>query len=107
VSSDDGGYVHDPEAFRERDGDDPDEGPGTSSVATPAESSSASTDEDLGAAGWVLVAVLVVCLLVIPAVVLIRPPALPWEVSLLVLPMLPGVVLGAVAVWTAVRDRQA
>ncbi|WP_313693960.1 hypothetical protein [Halorarum halobium] len=60
--------------------------------------------------GWTLVAVVVLAFLVIPGVIYLRP-ATPGEfgfgflVSMLVLPMVPAALLGATAVWSAVRDR--
>lgn len=53
--------------------------------------------------GYVLLAVMVLALVVAPVLVSLRPPALPWEVTLIVLPLLPALVLGAVAVWATTR----
>lgn len=101
MSSDDEGYVHRPEELR----DDPnraddDAGP------RPAATSPAGTEPDgFGARGWVLVGVLVVCTLVVPGIIYVRPGVLsvigiPYIASLLVLPLVPAVMLGAAAVWT-------
>ncbi|RLM57652.1 hypothetical protein DVK02_05730 [Halobellus sp. Atlit-31R] len=54
--------------------------------------------------GWVLVGVLVVCTLVVPGVIYIRPGILsavgiPYIVSLLILPLVPAAALGLTAVW--------
>ena len=81
MSSDDGGYVHDPEG---------------SAVEETAE-----TEFDWR--GWTLVGVVVLCFLVIPALILWRPPALPFRVAFLLLPLIPAFLLGATAVWAAVR----
>ncbi|QLG64014.1 hypothetical protein HUG12_07050 [Halorarum salinum] len=68
------------------------------------------TGEGLGRAGWVLVGVVVLAFLVIPGVIYLRP-ATPGELgfgflaAMLVLPMLPAALLGATAVWSAVRGR--
>ncbi|MFB6091795.1 MAG: hypothetical protein ABEK02_02165 [Haloquadratum sp.] len=66
----------------------------------------------VGSRGWVLVAVLVVCLLAVPGVIYLRPGILaavgiPYLASLLVLPLLPAAALGLTAVWAmaaATRD---
>ena len=55
--------------------------------------------------GWVLVAGVVTCFLVIPGVIYLRPaiPAaagLPFFATFLILPLVPAVVLGLVAVWS-------
>jgi len=68
---------------------------------------------EFGWRGWVLVAVVVVSFLVVPATVLYLPQA-EWAVvslglslrqAYLVLPLVPAVLLGATAVWAAVRSR--
>ena len=67
--------------------------------------SGAAEDDDLGRAGWVLVAVVVVAFLVIPGAIYLRP-TIPGEIGLrflaamLVLPFLPALLLGATAVWS-------
>lgn len=120
ASGDSGGYVHDPEAFRERtdvgteddsDGDvtgtdDANEGsrdrvprndpsPNRADLTVPER-------ETFGLRGWVLVGVLVLSFLVVPAVIVFVPPAaLPFEVAFLILPLLPALLLGAIAVWSA------
>ncbi|MFT4882333.1 MAG: hypothetical protein ACI9HI_002356, partial [Salinirussus sp.] len=63
--------------------------------------------------GWLLVAVILACFLVVPAVILFLPQAEGFIASLgltlrdayLVLPLVPALLLGAVAVWAAVRSR--
>ncbi|WP_435359200.1 hypothetical protein [Haloarchaeobius sp. DFWS5] len=79
----DGGYVHRPD-------DASDVHPAT-------------VDREFGRRGWVVVAVLVLSLLVVPTIVLLRPPFLPYWVALLAFPMLPALLLGAVAVWATTR----
>ena len=98
MSSDDDGYVHRPGngdvSTRTADGDAPAAG-----------ASGASADpEGFGSRGWVLVGVLVVCMLVVPGIIYLRPGLLsavgiPYIASLLVLPLAPAVVLGLTAVW--------
>jgi hypothetical protein len=64
--------------------------------------------------GWLLVAVVFVCFLAVPGVILYLPQAKPLIESLgltlrdayLALPMVPALVLGAVAVWSAVASRR-
>ncbi|WP_435333762.1 hypothetical protein [Haloarchaeobius sp. TZWWS8] len=63
----------------------------------------ASVERDFGWRGWVVVGVLIFCLLVVPIIVLVQPPFLPYWVALLAFPMLPALVLGAVAVWATTR----
>ncbi|XVH32083.1 hypothetical protein ACNS7O_02560 [Haloferacaceae archaeon DSL9] len=79
----DGGYVHRP------DGHDPSEPEPTG----------------FGRQGWLLVGAVVVCFLVIPGIIYLFPYVvtglgLSFFASYLVLPLIPAVLLGAVAVWT-------
>ncbi len=53
---------------------------------------------------WFIVAFITLSFIVIPLVILWRPPALPWRVSFILLPLIPGVVLAAIAVWYALSD---
>ncbi|WP_049985692.1 hypothetical protein [Halobellus rufus] len=102
MSSDDAGYVH-------RPGDlDSETGAAATGDAPESEASSGSasdaTTDGFGARGWVLVGVLVLCTLVIPGIIYVRPGVLsalgiPYIVSLLVLPLLPAAALGLTAVW--------
>jgi hypothetical protein len=103
VSSDDtDGYVHRPGQARENDSDDAgaDADP---TVTTP------EPDPGLGRLGWALVAVVAVAFLGIPGVIYVFPAApgqagLPFLVAMLALPFAPALLLGLVAVWTAVAD---
>lgn len=63
----------------------------------------AGTDRTFDWRGVVLLGVMVLALVVAPVVVYLRPPALSWEVTLVVLPLLPALLLGAVAVWATTR----
>lgn len=73
----------------------------------------ASAERTFGWQGWVLVGTLVVAFLVVPVALLTLPHArgavarlgLTWRDAYLVLPLAPAVLLGVVAVWSAVRSR--
>lgn len=93
----DDGYIHEPGGL---DSDD---------AAADIDSDSATVESDaddgFGQQGWLLVAGVVGCFLVIPGVIYLRPavPAaagLPFFATFLVLPLIPAVILGAVAVWS-------
>lgn len=61
-------------------------------------------DREFDWQGWTLVGVIVFAFLVAPAVILFHPPeALPFFVAYLVLPLLPAVLLGVVAVAVTAR----
>ena len=62
-------------------------------------------DEGFDQHGWVLVAGVVACFLVVPGLIYLRPavPAaagLPFFATFLILPLVPAVLLGVVAVWS-------
>ncbi len=83
------GYVHRPDDWEDSETDD-------------------STD-DLGVAGWLLVGIVATAFLVIPGIIYLFPAApgeagLPFLVAMLALPFAPALLLGAVAVWSAVAD---
>ena len=69
--------------------------------------------DEFGWRGWVLVGVIAVAFLVVPALILFLPQARDVVASLgltlrdayLVLPLVPAFLLGATAVWAAVRSR--
>lgn len=52
---------------------------------------------------WLLVVAIAIGFVVIPVVILLRPPALPFRVSFIVLPLIPGVLLALIGVWYALR----
>ncbi|UPW01164.1 hypothetical protein M0R88_03445 [Halorussus gelatinilyticus] len=54
--------------------------------------------------GWVLVGVMTLCFLVIPATIWVLPPVRPFRFAYLVLPLIPALLLGATAVWSAQRS---
>jgi hypothetical protein len=115
AGDDSGSYVHDPEAFREGKVIDGEEGDATDpSTDSPSQSVPRNDPrpgaaglkvperESFGLRGWVLVGVLLLAFLVVPAIILFVPPAaLPFEVAFLILPLVPALLLGAVAVWSA------
>jgi hypothetical protein len=102
------------------DREDPDEtvadGGGDGYVHTPERSvrpHQAPPDDEFDWRGWLLVGVLVVAFLVVPTAILFLPQArglisslgLTLRDAYLVLPLVPAFVLGATAVWAAVRSR--
>jgi len=90
---DDDGYVHRPS------GEPPRQADGTA---------------EFGGHGWLLVGTVLVAFLVVPTVILLLPAArgvvasfgLTLRAAYLVLPLVPAFLLGAVAVWSALRARQ-
>jgi len=74
----------------------------------------ASTTEEFGWEGWVLVGMIVLGFLVIPVAILVLPAAqgvvrslgLTLRAAYLALPLVPAFLLGAVAVWSALRSRR-
>ena len=84
-------YVHDPDAFDD-EGD---------RQETPADAPEA---DEFGRRGWVLVGVILVSFVVVPLLIIFRPPnVVPFYVAYLGLAMLPAILLGAVAVWAAAK----
>jgi hypothetical protein len=90
--TDDAGYVHAPE----------DDAHGTKPRGA---------ERDFGLRGWLLVAWLVVALIVVPALLFYIPQAgaftksigLGYRDAFLVLPLVPALVLGVLAVWATTR----
>lgn len=74
----------------------------------------AETAETFGWEGWALVGMVVVGFLVVPVAILVLPAAqgvvrslgLTLRAAYLTLPLVPAFLLGAVAVWSALRSRQ-
>jgi hypothetical protein len=111
--SDDGGYVHDPSDFE----DGADDGDETASADTPETGDVAPEDLPRGDArefdwrGWTLVVAILFAFVVIPVALYFLPRAQGFVASLglslrdafLVLPLLPAIVLGALAVWATTR----
>ncbi|WP_254272027.1 hypothetical protein [Haloarcula marina] len=89
----DGGYVHRPS------GEPPQQ---------------AETSDEFSWEGWVLVGMILVGFLVIPLAILLLPAAqgfvrslgLTLRAAYLALPLVPAFLLGAIAVWSALRSRQ-
>lgn len=100
MTDNDDGYVHDPDAFGE---DEP--ARTTKAYLNPEE----RAEQEFDRRGWLLVATLTVAFVVVPATILYLPHAKPIITALgltfrdayLVLPLVPALALGAVAVWTA------
>lgn len=86
---------------------EPDDGSGAYPTQAP-------TAEEFGWEGWLLVAVLIFSFLVVPPAIVLLPEARGVVASLgltmrdayLALPMVPAILLGATAVWAAVRHRR-
>ena len=62
-------------------------------------------DDGFGRQGWVLVAGIVACFLFVPGLIYLQPatPAaagLPFFATFLVLPLVPAIILGLLAVWS-------
>ena len=95
----DGGYVHTPDEDGGSDGADP--------------AGSEPEADGFGRKGWALTAVLFTCILVIPGIIYVYPYAagafgFSFFQTYLALPLIPAVLLGAVAVWSmtaATRDQ--
>ncbi|WP_281194279.1 hypothetical protein [Halorubrum sp. F4] len=98
-TGDEGGYVHSP--------DDGDAGPaelGSKGGASTVETTEPTAD-GFGRKGWALTAVLFTCVLVIPGIIYAYPYAagafgFTFFATYLVLPLVPAVLLGLVAVWS-------
>jgi len=99
--STDGGYVHVPS-----------EGGGVTALIRPFRCPEPEAD-GFGRKGWALTAVLFTCVLVIPGIIYVYPYAagalgFSFFATYLALPLIPAVLLGAVAVWSmtaATRDQ--
>ena len=99
-SDDDGGYVHDPSAF---DDDEP--------AADRHGEKPRGEDREFGLRGWILVGWVFVALVVVPAYLFFFPRAgetvalfgLGFRDTYLFVPLLPALVLGALAVWATTR----
>lgn len=76
----------------------------------PTDADADTTEEGLGRVGWILVAAVVVAVLVIPLSIYLWPAGgrvfgATYRTAMLVLPMIPAVILGLIAVWS-MRDRR-
>lgn len=95
----DGGYVHRPDDATDVATDE--------AVGSASEEAADGNPEGLGIYGWVLVGVVVLTTLVIPGLIYLFPAApdsagLSFYAAMIALPLVPAVLLGAVAVWSAV-----
>jgi len=92
-TTDDDGYVHRPSGEPPRQ---------------------AEPSDEFGSEGWVLVGAILVGFLVMPILILSLPAAqgliqslgLTLRAAYLTLPLIPAFLLGAIAVWSALRSRQ-
>lgn len=99
-----GGYVHEPEAFEGDAADTAVDGQERASHARGAE-------REFGRRGWLLVGWIVVAFLLVPAYLFFYPRAsdavelfgLGFRDTYLFVPLLPALVLGALAVWATTR----
>lgn len=74
----------------------------------------AETTEEFGREGWILVGMIFVGFLVVPIALLLLPAAqgvvrslgLTLRAAYLTLPLVPAFLLGAIAVWSALRSRR-
>ena len=74
----------------------------------------AETTEEFGREGWILVGMILLGFLVVPIAILALPAAqgvvrslgLTVRVAYLSLPLVPAFLLGAIAVWSALRSRR-
>jgi len=75
------------------------------STARQPDVSEESDGEGFDRRGWLLVAGVVVCFLIVPGLIYLRPAitaaaGLPFFATFLLLPLVPAVVLGLLAVWS-------
>jgi len=74
----------------------------------------AETSEEFGREGWILVGTILLGFLVVPTALLLLPAAqgivrslgLTLRAAYLTLPLVPAFLLGAIAVWSALRSRR-
>lgn len=74
----------------------------------------AETSDEFGREGWILVGMIVLGFLVVPIAILVLPAAqgvvrslgLTLRAAYLTLPLVPAFLLGAIAVWSALRSRR-
>ena len=59
----------------------------------------ASGSDEFGRRGWILLVGMLVAFVIVPAIIYVRPPGVPYVVAYLVLPLVPAVVLALIAVW--------
>ena len=70
---------------------------------------SARSDREFGRSGWILVAAMVVSFFVVPGIIVAYPYVgsslgLGFRQTYIVLPLVPAIFLGALAVWSAIRS---
>ena len=109
----DDGYVHEPGAVEGSDGDTDRESDGPADGGVYPRNTVGDVDEEFDWRGWLLVAAIVVAFLVVPGALYVLPVARGsvaalgwgWRHTYLALPLIPAIVLAAIAVWSAVRSR--
>jgi len=104
MADDESGYVHRPDT----------EPQSADASPTDSETGMESTDgPEFGTSGWILVGMIGVAFLLVPGAILLLPAArgvisslgLTLRDAYLTLPLVPAFVLGALAVWSAVRSQ--
>ena len=60
-----------------------------------------SEQREFGRSGWILVSVIVLAFIVSPLLIYLDPPYLPFKFAYLILPLIPALLLGGTAVWSA------
>lgn len=123
MSDDDSTYRFDPAEFREDDSggthtegapagsDGRDEGSRATPGATGPDGKPRGEDREFGVRGWLLVGMLFLALVVVPTLLYFVPRAqglassfgLGYRDAFLVLPLVPAIVLAALAVWATTR----
>lgn len=106
------GYVHDPEKFSE--GEENVGGSRTTKAYLDGVNTSPE-EQEFGRRGWMLVGMLFIAFGVVPATILYLPQARPfiaslgltWQDAYLTLPLVPALLLGAMAVWVATSNHTA
>jgi hypothetical protein len=110
--SEDDGYVHEPGAGDGSGADSTGDGAARVDDAQPRNAPEPG-DAEFDWRGWLLVAAVVVAFLVVPGALYLLPTiqgavadlGLGLRHTYLVLPLVPAFLLGAIAVWSAVRSR--
>lgn len=103
----DDGYVHDPSDFTEEEDENESDGQATAGMGAHPD----TVDREFGLRGWILVGWLFVALVVVPAYLFFYPTSgealslfgLGYRDTYLFVPLLPAIILGALAVWATMR----
>ncbi|MFC7213926.1 hypothetical protein ACFQO4_07510 [Saliphagus sp. GCM10025334] len=111
TSSDDGGYVHDPNAFDQEGRRAADDRKASANTEDDSNDDAwlerpihpEAGDREFGRRGWVLVGMIVLAFIVAPGLILLTPPDMDYWFALLILPLLPATMLALTAVWATTR----